>query len=767
MSRSLRRVRQRLGSSAGPGTEGVLALVILGFVVGFLWDVPLLRPVTGTLLVLVVPGALLLSLLDVPFDRAETAVYVVATSIAVVFLYGILTNELLTGVLDSVVGAEPFAPAALATGLTGLCVLGLALVVGRDSAPRVPSGLLAGKRDSRFLLYALHLPVVAALAALAFLATGTNLPWMVAMVVISLVPFWVVVRRTPLAHRWLGLWCVGLALLYQVTLSTVYFSGGDGSIEFFFGNLTLTHDVWWVGYEATKASLLSLTMFHPTVASLTGLPLRWAIKLVYPLVFAFTPVAIYLFHRRHVGDTTALLAAVVLLFLHPFFNLLAQNTRTGLALFFLYAFALVVVDEGLPSIPRGLLALLFVGGVVVSHYGAAAMVLALTGVVYGLTRLDDVVGWAHRDRPAVLSWATVTFLCVGFFAWYLYTADGTNFYKLLGVVVEDVLLGASDFFSAESNSVQAVTRPQSDSLTFQLIKAQFVALTALGGLGLVRTGLSSPLFDRLLDGRSARLRSLRGRLAADGVEVHPVQFAFGVGASTLLFVSFTPVSIIGIARIYAVAGPFIVPYGIAEVRRFLSLLSGGHRSRPTLPSDSVLALVFAAMLLVNAGVVSAAVTHDRSPQPHFDRAHILEDGTEREVYHLYRSYTPPADVAATRWALTNREVGTTMFSGIRHGGYEANLVSTQYGTYHPPGPPYSEFSCEAFRSTRGYFLQSEYQTREGQINLEYSSEGSYPFIRFTDTAVLELENRTKVYDNGLAAVYYSDGRPSTEPPCAA
>ncbi|WP_440991956.1 DUF2206 domain-containing protein [Haloarchaeobius baliensis] len=745
--------------------EAAIAAVLLGFVVGFVGDVPLLRPVAGTLLVLVVPGVLVLSLLGVRLDRAESAVYVVGTSIAVVLIFGILGNELLTGLFDPVTSLEPFAPVTLAAGFTALGLVGLVLVWLSGTVPRFPRLAVLDDRDVRFLLFGLHLPLLSALAAVAFLVLGTNLPWMLAMALVSLVPLWVVVRRTPRPHRWLGLWCVGLALFYQVTLSTAYFSGGDGSIEYFFGHLTLTHDSWFVGFEATKASLLSLTIFHPTVAAVTGLPLRWAIKLVYPLVFALTPVAIYLFHRRHVGDTTALLSAVVLLFLHPFFNLLAQNTRTGLAIFFLFSFALVVVDESLQPLARGLLSVLFLGGIVVSHYGVSAMFLGLAGVAYVLTRADDVVGWAHVDRPAVFSLATVAFLGVGFFAWYLFTATGTNFYKLVGVFVQDVLFGFSDFFSSESNSVQAVTRPQGDSLTFQLIKAQFIGLTLLGGIGLARTLLAAPVLSRLLGDRFPWLDSLRRSTAPDDAVVHPVAVAFAVGGAMLLFVSFTPVSIVGVARIYAVAGPFIVVFGVAEARRFLTWLFGNRTSLPAPPSDSLLAVAFAGMLLVNAGVMSAAVTHDRSPQPHFDREYILEDGTEREVYHYYRSFTPPPDVAATRWAIDHRAAGTTMFSGIRHGGYEANLVSTQYGTYHPPGPPYQPFTCEEYRTTRGYFIDSEYQHREGQINLVYSSEGSYPYIRFTDLSTLRLPDRSRVYDNGISSVYYSDGIPTREPAC--
>lgn len=756
------RHRERLDAVEASPFLPVVSLAVLAFVVGFVGDVPILRPLAGAVLVLVVPGALLLALFGVPFDRAESAVYAVGGSIAVVFLYGIVSNDLLTGLLDPVVPVGPFEPVALATGLTGIAVVGVALVRLTGARPRLPSRATVDELDSRFLLLSLQLPLLAAVAGVAFVLTDWNVPWLLVMVVLSLVPLWFLVARTPRPYRWLGLWCLSLALLYQVTLSTVYFSGGDGSIEYFFGHLTVVHDSWWVGYEATKGSLLSLTMFHPTTAAMTGLPLRWAIKLVYPPVFALTAVAIYLFHRRHLGDTTALVAAAALMFLHPFFNLLAQNTRTGLAVFFLFAFALVATDDELTAGPRAVLALLFLGGIAVSHYGAAAMFLGLATVAFVLTRLDDVVRWADDRRPAVFAWPTVAFFGMGFFAWYIYTASGTNFTKLVGVFVQDVLFGFSDFFSAESNSVQAVTRSQAGSVTFQFIKAEFVVLTLLGGLGMALTALASPLAGRLVADRP-RLAALRRRLPRDDAVVHPLAFAFAVGSALLMAVSFTPVSVIGTARIYAIAGPFVVPYGIAEVRRGLTAVD--RRSVPLPPAETVLGLALAGMLLVNAGVLSAAVTHDRSPQPHFDREYVLDRGSERLVYNYYRSFTPPSDVAATRWIIDRRAAGTTVFAGIRHSGYEANLVSTEYGPYHPPGPPYRTFSCEAYRTTPGYFLDSEYQNREGQINLVYSSEGAYPYVRFTDSSVLELDRRTKVYDNGWSEVYYSDGRPATEPGC--
>lgn len=124
--------------------------------------------------------------------------------------------------------------------------------------------------------------------------------------------------------------------------------------------------------------MLRIVILHPVYALFTDLQLIWVFKLVHPLLFSVTPVALYEAYRRNT------ISVLLFVSLFSFFIVLSRNTRTATALLFLSLLALLIADDYLDDVHRKLLAIVFVAGIVVSHYGVSCMVMVGIAAAYPL-----------------------------------------------------------------------------------------------------------------------------------------------------------------------------------------------------------------------------------------------------------------------------------------------------------------------------------------------------------------------------------------------
>lgn len=742
---------ERLGWLDGWGSlagAAAAALALLVAVVVGLAGVPVVRQAVAVAVLTLVPGLLVTRLLGVRLDRADGAIYLVGASIAFLMLLGLGYNTLLRSPFTRPLSVAPFAPLSLTLGVgIGLLGLGAVATLGRGGPP-APRDWLPDGVPSPYALFVVQLPLIAVCASVIdwwYDAPGLRLA-LIALV--GLVPL-VYVLVDP-GREWAApsLYLASLALFFQTTLSTKYFTGGDASIEYFFANRVIVDGVWNPTFTGTKTSLLSLVVVHPIYAVVGDIDLLLVMKAVYPMLFAITPVAIYVLHRRTFPDRVAFFGAFLVAFLHPYFNLLTQNTRTGFALLFVALFVATYVDEELPALARSVLSVVFLFGAVVSHYGVAVMFLGMLGVAYAAGLLDYLVAWSATPSRRLRGRTMLLFTTL-FLAWYIYTAQGANFEKLTTIVVNDVILGLDDMFAADadSNAQQAVNMGFT-SLTYKLIRYEYILLTLASGFGYLLTTARLPIFAWF----RRRVPGLE-RLAPD-VDVDPVVHAFVTATMVLLVLSFAPIDLIGVARIYALAAIFIVPYGVYFVYWVLSGLSGPLPSVGDVPVRAAVAVLLIGLLFVNSGFLSATVTHGRSPQPTLEEARIVESGTDRQQYHLYRSYTSPHDVAATGWLFQyERDMDEKIFRAARNGGITPRFFTTADWAYHAEPNPYD---AQAYQQTEdGFLVISSYTDLTGYIILEQPDSGAFPYVKLVDASTLDLEEKNVIYANGRTRIYWN------------
>lgn len=254
---------------------------------------------------------------------------------------------------------------------------------------------------------------------------------------------------------------IALALLFHRSLLTNYLMGYDVFSEYTGATYTIAAGYW--NYAESSAVLvgagantsMAIVAFIPILFNMTGIDVIMIFKLVYPLFYSFVPVAIYLIVKDQFGQHAGIVASLVFMGMVEFYGLMIQLAKQEMAEIFLVALLLVMFGTGFSRSKKRALSLIFLLGVMVSHYAIAFLTLGVFGLMIIFTLLFSMAdGWsASRSKP--WSMRILTFVGSGlksfsreqlrkkivsldilvvsgifFLIWYTYTASGVmlNFF---------------------------------------------------------------------------------------------------------------------------------------------------------------------------------------------------------------------------------------------------------------------------------------------------------------------------------------------------
>ncbi|MCU4718210.1 DUF2206 domain-containing protein [Halapricum hydrolyticum] len=740
-----------------------------------------------------VPGVLVLALAGVSLGRAPVLVYAVVASTAVLSAVFAVAS-LVYGVWPWGVAPPLSEPFVMGGTIAVVALLGAAVAIRR---PAISLPRMGGARAVRpsVAVVAVALPVLAAVGAAVLTVDGPNVSALVALVAIAAVPLVAVLARFNRLEQLLVSYAVALALLLQNTVMTEFLKSGDANYEYYFSNLALSAGYWDPALVVNKNAMLRLTVLHPVHAQLTGLPLELEYRLVHPFLFATVAIGLYAAYEQYFGRRTTLFSVLLFCYLHPFFTRYSLDTRTAFGLLGLLAIVVAATDSDLNYTGKAAVAVTAVFVVVTSFYGTAIILggFLVVGVAYAV-----LFGVRESIRPAV-SAATAILTVVLTHTWYSRFAGGEALEVIVGATAQVVgrILGG-DVSLGESAAGAATA--ETFSLTYELIRVEFVVLTLLLGFGALFVALGYPPLNRLVP------RPIASRLAvvrADVGQRHPVMADSGFylaatfAALGVLLSGFAPTTILGIERSYMIAGAVLFPYvfvffdatrtAIRESGSWLVHTVGGRadtRSRISVlgrfaPSEEIpgesdrrpagdrrsavfavgVPVVLAILLLVNGGVVAATVTEERSTQPLLDRERTLDEGEPPEVFHLYAHYTPRTDVAGAGWLHDTRVDEVRVYGSEATDPYPSYFYYTDPSDKRPPGP-FGALVRRNATSGAGYVFVDEYSSRTGAINYREGDQrfGNTRFIPFERTVI---PDSARLYSAGQTAVYLDRGRNRT------
>ena len=370
----------------------VLALIALLVPVRGAWAAQvLLIP-----LLIVGPGVILLRALRIPGAAiAAFPVYVPCASLVVLLGSGLVVD--LTGLLFGV--AAPLSAGPVLVGLEIVCA---GLLASSWTCPPQVGIPWRALPHPLTLAWPLIFPVVAAAGALRLnsgLGGGVALACVVACVLLLVVTF-VLAPRLDSNRLPVILYAAGLAMMWSFSLRGSLVYGFDIASEYHAMQQTVLTGIWHPAHPGDAyGALLSVTVLPAMLHSLSGVSGLLVFKVVYPVIGAMFPVAVYLLAARVLSRPWAFAAAAFIVTQATFFQQLPALARQEIALLLFAAMIAVMLDTRLPRRSQWILAGLLGLGITVSHYSTTYLAIALLGLALVL----QVAVSRFREVPRV-SW---------------------------------------------------------------------------------------------------------------------------------------------------------------------------------------------------------------------------------------------------------------------------------------------------------------------------------------------------------------------------
>jgi uncharacterized membrane protein len=388
-------------------------------------------------------------------DELETVLFSIGFSLSSLMIIGLLINHF--GKLFGVLRPLSLVPILVVVNIFTLtCYV---LVFLRRDKRNNKSDL---KRVETFLpaliVLLLIFPLLGVAGALQASVNGVNLLQLTLIVLISLIFSVAVILKTIQTKKIYPIivFMFALALLCHATFISAFpiSYGGDLARELFIYKNTLNKECWQTDnpYSDTRygrvQSMLSVTILPTIYSNLLNFEPEMVFKILYPIIFAFVPLGLYVVWREKVGGKSAFISAFLFMSYATFYTEIFGLNRQIIAELFFVLLLFIIFNGKIKSNSKMLCFTIFSFALITSHYGIAEIFIFF--IFFTLVLL-----LAKKFASIKISLS----MCVLFFAimftWYIYIARGATFESFVEYG-DYVYRSLSDIFNLEAREPEVL-----------------------------------------------------------------------------------------------------------------------------------------------------------------------------------------------------------------------------------------------------------------------------------------------------------------------
>jgi len=408
----------------------------------FFFNIAIARQIIGFLYLVFIPGYIIVKLLKQNnLDLAETVVFSVGLSLAVMLIGGFALNEL--GLLVGI--SAPLEPSLLVLVISGFVLLGTLACYFRASQDLRPIEFTKGTFLRLFLLCLL--PFFSVIGAYFANVTGNTFLLLLALfAVLAIFVITVFSKRlmTPKLYV-IIVFILSITLLFHSSLVSNYVQGADIKVENYIATLTQSNGYWNSSISFTDMglasyySMLSVSILPTVYSNILNMDITWIFKIIYPLIFSIVPVTLYLIWRGKFGVTAALLSIFLFMSQSTFYFEMTYLSRQMIAEVFFALCFLILFSKKLSPKNSSILLAIFGFSLIVSHYSLALIFAFLISLIWLLTYLTK--------RPNTnLHLSMVFLILVLMFLWFIATVSSATIVRI-AFAQRSIFSGFSDFLN--------------------------------------------------------------------------------------------------------------------------------------------------------------------------------------------------------------------------------------------------------------------------------------------------------------------------------
>lgn len=393
---------------------GVSFLFILNL--ALLYKINYVLQILGLILLCIIPGYLLCLLFEIKTsDIYEDFLYIIGISIIFDFLFGLVLNTLLPLFGYN----KPLSSQSLQICFSMLILILLSLIVYTNKTPIIsPKRVEISKTEKTFLIFGFLILLCCLIGVYLVNIYSSNVFLIFSILLIPVLLFSLIIFYNDSIKRIypIIIYLLSFSLLMLLTLRSNYIIGVDSHEEYYFFLTTLFQSLWIPNPNFLLGAALSISIVPTIFQNFLAIDPQLLFKLLFPLIFSITPLIIFVIVKKYANELLAFVASCFFMF-QDIFILTTYNSRTSIAIFF-FAFAILIISnrELLPTKKYALL-LLFIAGMIFSHYTSSYIFLFLITFAYSMDLL--LSGLKKRKENRFVNLPVILFSVGLIYFWYV------------------------------------------------------------------------------------------------------------------------------------------------------------------------------------------------------------------------------------------------------------------------------------------------------------------------------------------------------------
>ena len=453
----------------------MLGLAVLS---GFDITIPILPQVLGFIYLTLLPGIIILRLLRMHrLGSIVTLLYTVGLSLTFNMFLGFSLNfiYLAIGIAHPISLIPLFSTWAIVLGL--LCI-GAYL---RDRNYSYPNNWKLAELLSPSVLFFTLLPLLAIAGALAVNYYNNNIVLLVLMALIALAAIVIISTNIIPTHLYpLAVFSIALALLWHYSLISNHLTGYDIFSEYYYYIQVMKTGYWNPAIPHTYNAMLSVTILPAVYTYFLNMPGEAFFKIIYPLLYALVPLALYAIYCKQLSGRQAFASAFFFMSIYVFFLLMPSGNRQMIAELFFVLLIMLIMDKQITSSGK-ILFILFGASLVVSHYSLSY--IFITFLILSIIMLYIYKG--SKSQITIYSVILFSVLCL---AWYIFISSSAPLKSLVDLgkhIYQNAIASFSDMFSRDASPYFTLAASSNIHQINKIVYYIMLFFTAVGALRLL------------------------------------------------------------------------------------------------------------------------------------------------------------------------------------------------------------------------------------------------------------------------------------------
>jgi uncharacterized membrane protein len=357
-------------------------ILIFGLIVNLLviFDIQYLylRAIFSFIFLITVPGLLIMLMLKIrEVDFWEYLVYTIGLSVAFLMFGGLFINWVLP--LIGIDKPLSLMPLLISFDIFLLIFWIIALKRNNKISLEVEQPRL-DFINKTFLIIPVIFTILSILGATSLNNHGPNYLTIIVLGGIAVYVFFVVIFRNKLnknIYPW-SIVMLSLSLLLAASLRSWYVSGVDTNLEYYIFQLIKEKQYWNVQlFSHAYNTCISVSILPTILSTFIKINNQYIFKLIIPMIFSLTPLAVYLFLKKFTHEILAFIAIFFFISQPTFIEWASIPIRQEIAFLFFALTLLVLFNENFNQILKNSSFVIFGFSMVVSHYTTTYLAILL------------------------------------------------------------------------------------------------------------------------------------------------------------------------------------------------------------------------------------------------------------------------------------------------------------------------------------------------------------------------------------------------------